>query len=116
MKIAIIFGDNDYHSTFRGVLYALHGAYKYNLGSHKEDNFNDKDYVLDMINELSLGCNIAWQNSHNPDKNYLKITEDRLLLNEEVDKYLQENSDNNYATYVLDTDLDYENNDPIYSF
>ena len=68
MKIAIVFGDNDYHSTFRGVLYALEGAYKYNLGCVTEKNFNNKEYILRMINELSPGCYMTWQNNSSPKK------------------------------------------------
>ncbi len=131
MKIAIKFGDNDFHSTFRAVLEVLHSAYKYN------DSISlDKERLCFMINTLSPILYLTHQNQYRYDglekvtdasktdeneeykhiKKYLQITPAKILLNNEVTEYCKEVEFwDNAETFILDTDLDFENNSPIYS-
>lgn len=134
MKIAIIFGDNDFHSTFRGVLRTLLDAYNYRLGSHHELPL-DKSSLLRIINESSIGHYLSYQlntwptlglKANPPEQDWinhiehirkwLHINEEKLLINEEVDEYLKNvDAENlNASTFILNTDLDHENNEPIY--
>lgn len=131
MKIAIKFGDNDFHSTFRAVLEVLHSSFKYN-GSLPMD----KEKLCFMINTLSPILYLTHQNTYaynglekvtnaskteeneeyQNTKKYLQITPDRILLNNEVTEYCKEvGFSDNSETYILDTDLDFVNNEAIYS-
>ena len=135
MKIAIKFGDNDFHATFLGVLKTLLEIWEYRRGSHYELT-TDKPALVEMINELSLGHYLARQLTkshfgHNVTpteqkrtehiehiRKYLKITEEKLMVDGEVDRYLKdtlENNNFNSSTFILDTDLDHENNAAVYS-
>ena len=115
MKIAIEFGDNDFHSTWLGVLKAFNESYKYNLGSHKEIDISDKKWLVKVFNKLSAGFYLLrqrgteWENM----ENYLSIDVDNIFINEEVDELTQKN--NNHEVFILNTDLDYENNECVYS-
>lgn len=118
MKIAIKFGDNDFHSTWFPIMETLKSAYDYNgeLPQTKEE-------LLIIINNLSCGFYLAFQNQfkYNDEKNleishtkkYLILTEEELLLNDEVDNYLKSlepfGGIDNSSTFILDTEL-YNNN------
>lgn len=123
MKILIRFGDNDFWSTFHGVLAIFLEAWQ-----HNEKNDFTKKQICEIINETSLGVYMVRQNqfeysngSTMPEhfehiRKYLKIDETNIYINEEVDKYLQDIAhDGNCENFVLDTDLAYENNNCIYS-
>ena len=122
MKIAIKFGDNDFYNCFTGVLRTLLEAYKWNDRLPK-----DKKQLSIIINEISYGCYLAFQNqfSYNEEKKlndicertkeYLQIKPSQILINEEVDAYLKSDEFMNSETFILDTDLDYEGNNPIYT-
>lgn len=121
-KIAIKFGDNDFHSTFKGVLAMLFDAFKYQ-GELPED----KQKLCFIINKLSPIAYITHQNTweYNGLENatgftteqneeytriekYLQITPDRILLNKEVDKLIEEGNEIhcfNCEIFVLDTSL-----------
>jgi len=112
MKIAIKFGDNDFYNTFYGVLETIKNAKKWNSSLTE-----DKEELCKIINEISYGIYLAYQNPF-PNENikeYLKIKPKQLLINEEVTKYLTETEWDNSDTYVFDSDLDFENNTPIFS-
>ncbi len=121
MKIAIKFGDNDFYNCFYGVLETIKNARKWN-----DKVTEDKEQLCKIINEISYGLYLLYQNSFeynneksgeldNHTKQYLQITPDQILINEEVVKYLQEVEWDNSETYVFDSDLDYNNNTPIFS-
>jgi hypothetical protein len=117
MKIAILFGDNDFYHTFYGVLEAIKNARKRNSSI-----IEDKVELCKIINELSYGMYRLYQNTHECDdeknkktKEYLQITSEQILLNEEVTEYLKEVDWNNSDTFIYDSDLDYENNISIFS-
>lgn len=121
MKIAIKFGDNDFYNTFKGVLETLNGAYKWT------DRLPVKKAELcKMINEISYGCYLLYQNqfSYNDEKQgevcertkrYLQITPEKILIDKEVDEYLATVEWDNSETFILDTDLNFPNNNPIYT-
>jgi|ERR1035437_4064286 hypothetical protein len=121
MKIAILFHDNDFHMTFKSVLNILLDSYQW----HYDFPFTKEQFV-ELINEVSFGCCMINQNrfeyNNTPEqlqhtKEYLKLTSENILLNEEVDAYIKtlgEYGDNG-ETFILETDLDFENNKPIYS-
>jgi hypothetical protein len=121
MKIAIKFGDNDFYNCFTGVLKTLLEAYKWN------DRLPIKKAELcKAINEISYGCYLLFQNqfSYNEEKSgelcqrtkdYLQIKPSQILINEEVDAYIKSDAFMNSETFILDTDLDYEGNNPIYT-
>lgn len=121
MKIAIKFGDNDFYNCFYGVLETIKNARKWN-----EKVTEDKELLCKIINEISYGTYLLYQNSfeYNEEKSgelcertrkYLQITPDQILLNEEVTEYLKESDWDNSETYIFNSDLDYENNNPIFS-
>ena len=121
MKIAIKFGDNDFYNCFYGVLETIKNARKWN------DNVTeDKKKLCKIINEISYGLYLLYQNSfeYNEEKSgnickrtkeYLQITPDQILINDEVTKYLSEVEWDNSDTYLFDSDLDFENNCPIFT-
>jgi len=117
MKIAIKFGDNDFINTFNPLMETLFKAWEYN-GSLP----NNKEQLLILINSLSFGFYMAFQNNFEYDnlndgneytRNYLQINESKLLLNDEVDSYLESLTPyggyDNTSTFILDTSL-YSNN------
>jgi hypothetical protein len=122
MKIAIVFHDNDFSNTFRNVLDTLLRAYRH-YGSLPKD----RGELLQIINQLSLGHYLAFQNQFKYTngqstlehleriKKYLTLDKKHLLIDDEVIKYVNTTIDNNSATYILDTDYDYPNSNPIWS-
>lgn len=121
MKIAIKFGDNDFYNCFYGVLETIKNAREWN-----KKVTEDKELLCKIINEISYGTYLLYQNSFEYDKEksgelcertkkYLQITPAQILLNEEVTEYLKENNWGNSETYIFNSDLDYENNNPIFS-
>ena len=117
MKIAIKFINNDFGNTFLGVLQTLLNAYR-----HTGMLPPSKSELTFMINSLSAPCYVLFQNekiTHNMTeyihtKEYLQIEEKDLLIDKEVDEYSLLTGHHNHSTFVLDTDLDYEDNSPIY--
>jgi hypothetical protein len=110
MKIAIKFGDNDFYNCFYGVLETIKNARQWN-----NKITEDKEQLCKIINEISYGLYLLYQNSfeYNKEKSgnickktkkYLQITSDQILINEEVTKYLKEVNWNNSDTYVFDSE------------
>lgn len=124
IKIAIIFGDNDFRNTFYGVLNFLYDAFK-----HTGSLPTDKSKLQFLINSISPICYVSHQNqwkynglenvennSTEMNKQFLHIKKyvgniniENILVNEEVDKYLSETDWNNFETFILDTYLDDDN-------
>ena len=121
MKIAIKFGDNDFYNCFTGVLKTLLEAKKW-----YSELPTDKEKLSIIINEISYGCYLLFQNQFEYGKEYttktiditlkeyLKISPKNILLNEEVDEYFKgEYID---TIFVLDTNLDYDGNEAIHTY
>lgn len=108
MKIAIKFGDNDFYGTFHGVLQTILSAKAF-----KGRMVEDKEQLCEIINQISYGMYLLYQNQFEYNierlggvcestKDWLQISPDRLLLNEEVDIYLRETEWDNGETFILD--------------
>lgn len=119
MKIAIKFGDNDFYSTFTHVLKILSVAVQ-KVEYRRVLFTKDKAKICWIINQLSPICYVLFQNhweyngfekieGHNTSSSeyyqkmqkYLSITEDRILLDEEVEKYFAENDWDNSETFWM---------------
>jgi hypothetical protein len=121
MKIAIIFHNNDFYNCFYGVLEIIKNARKWN-----DRVTEDKLLLCKIINEISYGSYLLYQNSfeYNDEKSgdicertkkYLQINPSQILINNEVTDYLLKNNIGNSETFIFDSDLDFENNSPIFS-
>lgn len=102
MKIAIKFGDNDFHATFRGVLWFILIGWKYNRVELTKAEY------LNIINECSATAYKLFQNPLclESTKEYLQIEIGQVFLNEEVDEVLKSDMMNwNHDCFILDTDI-----------
>lgn len=98
MKVAIKFGDNDYYKSFVGVLEAIKNA---------RSIPQDKEKICEIVNEISYGMYLLYQNPLEEGDNikqYLQIKPDDILIDDEVEKYLEEFEWNNSETFVFDGD------------
>ena len=106
IKIAIVTCDNDFRNTFTKVLEMLEIAY------HYDSLPLEKDKLCFIINELSNICYLLYQNKYQygslrtvsglntgKDKDYIRIGEylkiepSQILINEEVDLYIEKQGD-----------------------
>ncbi|MEK6832669.1 MAG: hypothetical protein AABY32_01365 [Nanoarchaeota archaeon] len=133
MKIAIRFGDNDFYNTFIPLLNIIKDAYL------KNNTFTeDKNKLCFIIRELASITYLTHQNHYDYNgldkiengletgshkeiifiKKYFnkKITPDRILVNDEVDKYIEkcEGGDNG-DTYILEINPHREEDSYAYS-
>lgn len=111
MKIAIHFGDNDFHSCFCGILRTLLNAYRYT-----EQLPNNKTILKNIINNMSESHYLLFQHDSIAEhtREYIKISEEDILIDNEVDEYSKLTSQHNSDTYVLNTELDYDGNSAVY--
>ncbi len=99
-RIGIRFSDNDFSSSIRGFLNIMkeRGIENYDLSKSK---------LVVLFNRSIEG--VYWLCQASPrsssyDKSWLRIEEKNVFLDEEVTKYVTENtSDHNYEFHVLDT-------------
>jgi hypothetical protein len=122
-KIAIRFGDNDFHDTFYGVAESMFSMWK-----HTDYLPKDKSKLAFLINGLSpimyVGRDNCWKyngletaNGNETERNehythikqYLQLTENKILIDEEVDEFVSKTDWDNHETYILDTTLDTNN-------
>lgn len=120
-KIAIKFGDNDFYNTLRPLLEIIKISQTWK--HYRNEIELDKTRLCWIINNLSPIIYIMFQNFweyNGLDKieikdtskssefkriqKYLQITEDQLLINNEVDEYIQSLKDgwDNQETHILD--------------
>lgn len=128
MRIAIKFGNNDFHATFKGVLAVLLDGFEYreNLPSSKKE-------LIVIINEIIVGVYLSHQNQFESSisektmtehiehiRKYLKIEEKHILLNEEVQQHINKVlkvAEFGFGdVYILDTDLIDSPHNPIRTF
>lgn len=108
--VLIRFGDNDFYDTFIPALYALTAWYGMVRESWEEQRFHDRANLCRLINTLTPPA-YEFVQSHRGDiddltTSYIQITEDMLLLGDEVDEFLINNMKAaNGAWFVLDTRL-----------
>jgi hypothetical protein len=119
MKLAIIFHDNDFMNTFRGIMKTFLEYYRF----EQEWNFT-KEQIFDIINSTIYSHYLLYQNTRNDSIEELKHTKhyletllkiEDILINKEVDKYIKNTTWNSSETIILDTYIDYSENNPIYS-
>ena len=106
-KIFVRFPDNDFINTWRGVMMALQDAYNFGrFPETREDLFN-------AINEIAYPMYLLYQG--HPDyevandyefwvrhsKNYLRITQDNLLVGDEVDQFFNQETNYDLHTYQI---------------
>ena len=102
-KIGIRFSDNDFGTTFRGILDIIK-----NIGIEQYSRYLTKSQFVDLINKFSAGIYYLCQNRNRYDNsldlNYLLIDGKHLFIDEEVDNYIKELEDgwDNGEFYVLD--------------
>lgn len=120
MNIVIKFHDNDFGSTFINLLYFLREAVEERLERHNdrlrlEDQLEQmpKEDILELINSLSYGFylvyqNYDWQNLHPKDPSrhrlkpeYLKISKDKLLIGQAAVDYAKRTTWDNRESYCL---------------
>lgn len=109
MIVAIRIGDNDFWSTYEGVLRILLDAHRWGTL-----DLTDKKRVIEMINLLVQPCYLLFQGVGDHTE-YLSVTEDSMLWSyediQQIDKLYGFNGD----VHVLDTDLDFDGNNPVYT-
>lgn len=124
MKIAIKTSDNDFYNCFFGVLTSMLNAY-----NHTNTLPSEKTQLTRIVNEISYGMYLLFQNQfkHNKEakegleeipttKKYLIISEDQILINDEVDDHVASvNGWNNGETFVLDINEHVPSLSTIYS-
>lgn len=110
MKIALVFGDNDFWKTQYNLMKTLNDAFQWN-----ELPDLNKEEICFIINELSMGFYLLFQcrdiseviqNSEKQKdyKDYLFIKPSDVLIDDEVDEYIKENCGNS-STNIIDTDI-----------
>lgn len=94
MRIGISFGDNDFYFTFMPMMEAIAAALTM---SHPGNQPLTKSQIVEIINGLAYPfyrlCQNRWRHGDGGDdhiRNYLRITEDRVYINEEIDKKLED--------------------------
>tara|TARA_R110000868_G_scaffold14426_3_gene67144 strand:+ start:9744 stop:10109 length:366 start_codon:yes stop_codon:yes gene_type:complete len=96
-QLAIKFKDNDFHSTFTGVLGILKDVmyYRESEKASFEHNLRDKQWLADVINSLSP---IAYQLYQSNDMNkresddYLMIDASNIYLDKEVAEFIEQHN------------------------
>lgn len=89
MLIAIRFGDNDFHKTFMGLMETLNNVVN-TRQKNGEDLPEDKERLLEIVNELTYGMYLAFQKrdsspAGNKLRSYLQVRPYQLFLGEEVE-------------------------------
>lgn len=112
MKIAILFGDNDFYNCFYGVLEAIKNASFWSNDCVKK--IENKEYLCLVINQISYGIYLLYQEHQSKEeksgqldehiKDWLQITPEMILFGNEVEKYIKGNPWDNAETFVLYTD------------
>ena len=111
MKIAIKFSDNDFWQTITEFLELVDkGINSHHASTSAEERFT-KEKIAKLFNQTAPGIYWLVQNglSYNLDwdaEDYLKITEADILINEEVDNLLCNESWHNSEVFILDTNID----------
>ena len=112
MKMAIRFHDNDFGQTFRAVAEAMYESFKW-AGQFP----TDKEKLAYIINNMSLAMYVLrqnqWEHKYERDEDftahfehtrkYIHVEPTQILVDKEVDKFLEENQWDNSETVIMDT-------------
>jgi len=110
MKLAIRYKDNSFGTAFQGIMEFIYGAYKFNSNNNGFDRLS-KAFIVDIINQGFPVFYRTYQHIGAGDNDitgivsYLNIDESRILINQEVDDFLEQNTWDNSETIILDTSL-----------
>ena len=97
--IAINFMDNDYGNTFMPIMKFLHGL----------DFVPNKTQLINIINEISFGFYLAYQDTYEYKRNehldistrsYLQLDEKNIYLGDEVKDWIIKNNFNHSCWYI----------------
>jgi len=109
MRLYIKHGDNHLYNVFDLVLKML--LLEIN---DSDDIWRDKSYLCNVINNLSYGAYLITNVNGTLNKDWLVISEDCILIDDEIDEYMKTDYVSGFHTeIVLDTNLNYQNNNPI---
>lgn len=113
MKIAIVFGDNDYYNTHINLMKLLNDAIQWT-----DELPTDKDKLCFLLNDLSAGMYMLFQHTsaynsvnfnevYSHSSEYLSLKPSDILFDEEVDEYCNRVGDGNgnSSTYILDSEI-----------
>lgn len=122
MYIGIKTSDNDFHHTWISVLNTIHQAYKKN--QHHAPYYKDRDKLTYTIKRLAYPHYLLFQQDPkewNSDKSanvekYLDDMPIEVLIDQEVDDFMQKHWGYNHSFFVLDTRLYSPKNSLIYSY
>jgi hypothetical protein len=102
--LGIRFGDNDFHFTWTAIMRTF-------LDSCDNQNL-DKQRIVTICNNISYGMyrlhQNRWQYNNGikdydeETRDYLRITEDKVYINDEVLKFLQETDRHNCEFFYVD--------------
>lgn len=123
MTLVIVFGDNDFVKTYEPLGEILLQAFRKGL----LDESTSKEKITFIINQLVYGVYVLFQNNCKYEeeksfcvsntKEYLQITTDNIMLDDEAYDYLETMKNiPNREVLVIDTNMDYEGNTPVYVF
>jgi len=119
LLIVINFGDNDFRKTWEGVLRTVHMSWKY-----YGDQFpTDKRELLHLINALGPIAYRLFQQHQGPvplpsegiAAYVSNLGEQSLLVGDEAQEWLDKFDNWDWSTHVLDTNLDYPENDVVWT-
>jgi hypothetical protein len=91
-KLGIRYSDNDFNNTIRGFLRTFNDGVMWNRFDLAEKM--TKTRVVELFNTLAPGLHILYQSGYRYpgydfDPSNIRITEENVYFDEEVDKYLQ---------------------------
>lgn len=104
-KIGILFHDNDFSNTFIGVLTTIGESMTW-VCEDKESRYDDKKFVIDMINRIAFAHYLMYQSTSIAKErfltDYLKLDESQVIINEEVDEWKKEDHFLNGEAFFLE--------------
>ena len=102
MRILIRFGDNDFYSTNMAFLNLLRDA------AFKGRFLCSKEQIVDVYNEVAYGLFLLYRGPEKKPhlKDYLKISVDRVHLNNEIDEWATKTGQMNGDWFYADLDND----------
>lgn len=108
MRILIRFGDNDFSNTNMAFLRTLRDSFYY-----RPKALLTKEQIVKIYNEMIFGLYLLNQNQNQYKnetvsiKRYLKISVDRVHINDEIDEWVSKRgSMSNHDWFYLDVDND----------
>lgn len=119
VRVLINFKDNDYGSVFLGLGKTLFNAFKY----HSLEDIKNKHVLAYNINNMLIshytlfkyGNYMLYKEDEERYYNDLKVSADRIYINEEVDIYLKKRLWNdNLESVVIDLNLFRDNDETVY--